>query len=89
MHLLGDVGQVEVGGEGPRELRAGHHVEAGQALDGAFGLGPDQRADLFDEIEQLLAVLADQALAEQRAEPADVGPQRSVGARFRHALAPP
>ncbi len=46
----------------------------------ASRLGADQGADLLDEVEQRLALLAGQGLAEQRAEPADVGPQRGVGA---------
>ena len=38
-----------------------------------------RRADLLDQVEQLLALLADQGLAEQVAEPADVGAQRGAG----------
>jgi hypothetical protein len=78
VHLLGDVGQVEVGGEGAGQQDAGRHVEAGQALGGGAPVGAYQRPDLLDEVEERAPFLAHQRMAEQRAEPADVGAQGRV-----------
>src|SRR5690606_12233399 len=70
--LLGDVRQMEVGGEGAREVDLLGDVELGEAGGDGLGLVADQAADLFDEFEQLGALLADQCLAEEVAETADV-----------------
>ena len=56
----------------------GRQVDSRQQLGGGRAVGPGQRAHLLDEVEQLLALLADQGLAQQVAEPADVGAQRAV-----------
>ena len=53
---------------------------AAEPVGGGLGVAADQRADLLDQVEQRLALLPGQGLAEQRAEPADVGAQRGVGA---------
>ena len=46
----------------------------------AARVAADQARGLLDQVEQRLALLPGQGLAEQRAEAADVGPQRGVGA---------
>ena len=49
-------------------------VDRGQPLGRGGAVGADQAADLLDQVEQRLALLAGQRLPEQDAEPADVGP---------------
>jgi len=83
VHLLDDVGQVEVGGEGPGQLGPGRHVQLGQPVGGRLRLRAHQRPYLLDQVEQCRALLADQRLAEQHAHPADVRAQRGV--RVAHA----
>ena len=80
VHLLGDVGQVEVGGEGPGELGAGGHIEAGQAVGGGLAgpCGPAPRTSSTRSSSGWPSCRA-RVCAEQRAEPADVGAQRGVG----------
>ena len=93
MHLLGDVGQVEVGGEGPDEN--------GGRVDGQPGeQGPDlvsspvpisleprllallgQRPYPFHQVEQVLTFLADQGLAEQSHDPSHVRPKGGIRVR--------
>jgi hypothetical protein len=72
VHLLDDVGQVEVGGEGTGEHDAGRHVQPGQPVRGGAPVDPHQSPDLLDEVEQRPALLPGEGVAEQRAEPADV-----------------
>ncbi len=79
VHLFGDVGQVEVGGEGPYELGGGLQVGVAEQCGGGFAVGARQGAHLFDEVEEVLAFLADEGLAEEVAEAADVRPQLCVG----------
>ena len=50
----------------------------GEPVGGGVAVGAHQRADLLDEVEQRPALLPGEGLAEQRAEPADVGPQGGV-----------
>ncbi len=89
MHLLGHVGQVEIHREGANQL--GGHIqvdagqEGGQLLRDALVVGrlaelPRQAPHLFDQVEQVLAVLADQGPAQLVAEAADVGAQLGVDA---------
>ena len=78
VHLLGDVGQVEVRGEGTRQLGTGDHVHPGQPRGRRTGIGAQLRAHLLDQRQQRLPLLADQGRAQQPAEPADVGAQRRV-----------
>ncbi len=73
--LFGDVGQVEVGGEGPDELGRRREVGPPQQGRGCLAVGPGQGADALDEFQQFGALLADQRLAEEVAQAADVGPQ--------------
>ena len=54
----------------------------------AAAVGAHQRAHLLDEVEQRLALLADEGLPEQRAEAADVGPQGGVVLRIFHSRGP-
>jgi hypothetical protein len=78
VHLLGHVRQVEVGRERAAQLGTGRHVQRGQPLRRGRRVGAHQGADLLDLGEQLAALLPDQCLAEQRAQPPDVRPQRRV-----------
>lgn len=79
VHLFGDVGQVEVGGEGAHQLGGGLQLGAAQQLGGGFAVLAGEAADLLDEFEELRALLPYQGLAEQVAQSADVGTQ--FGAR--------
>ncbi len=73
--LLGDVGEVEVGGERPDQPDGRLQVELGQILEAvALRVGPH----LLDEIEELLALGADQRLAEDRRDQPDVLAQGGV-----------
>ena len=78
VRLFGDVGQVEVGGEGAGQLGGRGEVHVGEASRGGDPVGAHQPPYLFDKVEQGLALLADQCLAEQYAEAADVGPKVGV-----------
>ena len=89
VHLLGDVGQVEVGAEGAHQPGRGVQVdvleergEVGAALVAAHP------AYLLYQVEQLGPLLADQGLAEQVAQPAYVGPKRRLRAVVGHRLFP-
>ena len=87
VHLLGDVGQLEVGGEGPHQVRGRRDGQLGEDLADLVGGGPaiglgvglqrllGQRPHPLDQLEQLWSLLADQRLAEQRGHPADVRTQ--------------
>ncbi len=75
VHLLGDVGEVEVRRERPRQLRGGLEVELRQPLEGVV-LG--QRPHLLDEVEQVLALGPAQRLAEHRGDQPDVTSQVGV-----------
>ena len=77
--LLGDVGQVEVGGEGADQLGRGLQVGAAEQLGGGLAVLAGEGADLLDEVEELGALLADEGLAQQVAQAADVGAQLGVG----------
>ncbi len=79
VHLLGDVGQVEVGGEGPYEPGGGLRVGGAQQRGGGVPVRTGQGAHALDEVEELLTLLADQRLTEEVAETADVGAQGGVG----------
>ena len=79
--LLGDVGEVEVGGEGAHELCGGLQVRVAEELGCCLAVGAGQGADAFDEVEEVLALLAYEGLAQQVTEAADVGPQFGSGGR--------
>ena len=85
--LLGHVGEIEVGREGPDQFDGGGEIELleegcetvvglGVALD-PHGLG--MAPDLLDQVQQLLPVLAGQGLSELGPETANVGPQGLIG----------
>src|SRR5690606_28321893 len=80
MHLLGDVGEVEVAGEGACEFGAGGDIHGSQSGRRSVGVRAHQRPYLLDQVEQRLALLAGESLAQQRPEPADVGAERGVRA---------
>ena len=75
MHLLGDVGKVEVGGERAHQPRRGHRVEIRQQPGGRRAVCADRAPDGLDEIDQRRSFLADQRLPQQHAELVDVAPQ--------------
>ena len=92
MGLFGDVGEIEVGGEGSDQLNRGGHIESGQHLGQLVGgrliigarrfCDPEslrQRPHPFDEFEQLRTLLAHQALTQQVAQEANISPQPGVG----------
>src|SRR5690606_6336494 len=73
--LLGDVGEVEVGGEGADQL--GGRFQFGAAQEGGGGLAvlAGEAADLLDEVEEFGAFLPDEGLSEEITQSADVGAQ--------------
>jgi hypothetical protein len=73
VHLLGDVRQVEVRGEGTGQLGAGGDVHRREPVGGGHGVLADQGADLLDQVEKRSTLLPGQRLTEQRADPADIG----------------
>ena len=89
--LLGDVGQVEVGAEGAHEPARGRGLDRPQLLDRRLPVAANQPAHPLDEVEQLLALLAHERLAEQRPQLTDVAPQLGLGvhaAEDKHAARP-
>ncbi|MGC0347825.1 hypothetical protein RKD34_003405 [Streptomyces sp. SAI-218] len=81
VHLLGDVGEVEVGGEGAYQLGGGLQFGAAQQLGGGLAVLTGEAAHLLDEFQQLGALLADEGLAQEVAQSADVGAQLGTGRR--------
>ncbi|CAM5393786.1 Phosphoenolpyruvate carboxylase [Streptomyces cyaneofuscatus] len=77
--LLGDVGEVEVGGEGAHELCGGLQVGVAEERGRRFAVGAGQGAYPLDEVEEFLAFLAYEGLAEEVTEAADVGAQLGAG----------
>ncbi|GAA3499208.1 hypothetical protein GCM10019016_063120 [Streptomyces prasinosporus] len=73
--LLGDVGQVEVGGEGADQLGRGLQFGTTQQLGGGLAVLTGESADLLDEVQQLGALLPYEGLPEEIAQSADVGAQ--------------
>jgi hypothetical protein len=92
MHLLGDVGEIEVRSESPHQLdRLGEVERVEQPLQLGTGflivlvadpLG--ESAYLFDQIQQALPVLAGQGLSQLASQSADVGAQGLVWGSFSH-----
>ena len=86
MDLLGDVGELEVGGEGPGEAEGrpggdGRKLLGEPAAARLFALGVLELGhgpDLLDEIEELRTLGAGELLAEQRDDEADVATQGGV-----------
>ncbi len=83
VQLLGDVDQLEVEGERPREHDGAlglELVEGGAQLRGARAAvgSPGEVAHALDQLEQLGALVAGERLAEQRRELAHRRPQRRV-----------
>jgi len=81
MYLLGDVRQVEVGGEGPCQLGRIGRVQLGEQCRRSPAVMSQQIADPLEEVEQIGALLPDQRAAEKRVEPAEVAAQPSVRIR--------
>ena len=75
--LFGDVGQVEVRGEGAHELGGGLQVGAAEEGGGGFSVTAGQGPYALDEVEEFGALLADAGLAAEVAEATDVGAQRA------------
>ncbi len=70
--LLGDVGEVEVGGEGASETARGGGVGGGEGARGGGPVVADRQPHGLDPRQHLLPLLADQRAAEQVAEVTDV-----------------
>ncbi len=77
--LLGDVGQMEVGGEGADQLGGGLQFNAAQELGGGFTVLASEAADLLDQFEQLRTLLSHEGLAEEVTQSPDVGAQLAAG----------
>lgn len=77
--LLGDVREVEVGGEGAHELGGRLEFDAAEQLGGGLAVLAGEAADALDEVEEVVALLADEGLAEEVAQSADVGAQLGAG----------
>ncbi len=78
VHLLGDVREVEVGGERPHQAGRGQRLDLAQYLRSRGPVRPDQPADALHELEERLSLLAHERPAEHRAERADVAAQVGV-----------
>ena len=78
MGLLGDVGQVEVGGEGAHEPRRRGGIGRREDGGGLLAVGAHEPAHALDELEDRTTLLPYQRLAQQRAELADVATQGGV-----------
>lgn len=81
--LLGDVGEVEVGGEGADQLGGGLQFGAAQQLGRGLAVLAGESADPFDQFQQLGALLADEGLAQEVAQSPDVGAEFVVRGRGR------
>jgi hypothetical protein len=81
VHLLGDIRQMEVRGEGADQLGRGLQFGAAQQLGGCLAVLAGQAADLLDQFQELGALLTDEGLTEQVAQAADVGAQLAAGRR--------
>ena len=75
LDLFGDVREVEVDGERTGELGRGLDIGPIDAACCRGRVGAHALPDLFDEIEQPIALLAHDGLAEQGAELADLAAQ--------------
>jgi hypothetical protein len=76
--LLGDVGQVKIGGEGAHQPGRAHGVERGEEVGGGLAIGADQMADALEEVEEIGSLLADERAAEHGAELRDVAAQAGL-----------
>ncbi len=79
VHLFGDVGKVEVGGERADQLGRGLQLGAAQQLGGGLAVLAGEAADLLDQFEEFRAFLPDEGLPEEITQPADVGTQLAAG----------
>ena len=90
VQLLGDVDELEVGGEGAGEHDRRLRVDAGEGRAQLVVLGlAGEAAHPLDEGEQLGALVPGQRLAEERAELAHRGAERGVLRVRRHPPAEP
>ncbi len=81
VHLLGDVGEVEVGGEGADQLGRGVEFGAAQQLGGGLAVLAGQSAHPLDQLEKVWTLLPDEGLAEEITQAPDVGAQLAAGRR--------
>lgn len=79
VYLFGDVGQVEVGGEGADQLGGGLEVGGAEQVGGGLTVAAGEGANALDEFEEVGSLLADEGLTEQVPQTADVGTQSGVG----------
>lgn len=78
MHLLGDVGQVEIGDKGAHQASGITHIERIEQGGGAGSVLAASGPDLLDEIEHLGPIDPHQGIAEHPHDPADVTAQGAV-----------
>ena len=76
--LLGDVGQMEIGHEGPHQPGGCPDVHAVQEGRGGVAVLPAARPDPLDQVEDLLALEADKTLTQQIDHPAHIAPQGGI-----------
>ncbi len=79
VHLFGDVGQVEVGGEGSDQLGGGLQFGAAQQLGGGLAVLSGEAADLLDQFQEVGAFLPYEGLAQEVTQSPDVGAQLAAG----------
>ena len=83
--LLGDVGQMEIGDEGPHQPGGGLDVHAVQEGSGDLAVVPAARPHPLDQVEDLLAFLPGEGVPEEPHHPPDITPHRRiVERRFTH-----
>ena len=79
LDLLGHIGQVEIDRERPGQAGGHDQVGGGQQLRRGLRIRPDEGAHLLHEVEEVLALLADEGVTEEVPEGADMAPQPGVG----------
>jgi hypothetical protein len=78
VHLLGDVREVEEGGERPRQARRAGGVELGEQLRRGPAIAGQQVARALEEVQQLRPLLTCQRAAEEQAELGEVTAQSGM-----------
>ena len=81
VHLLGHVRQVEVRAERAHQPDGRRRLNVGEERRGRLSVRADQRTRALHQLEQLLALLADERSPEQGTELADVASEAGVALR--------
>ena len=79
VHLLRDVGQVEVHEERAHQLRGRIAVELRQQRGGGLAVRANQLPDVLHQTKQLMTLLPNQRTAEQVTQLPDIASERSLG----------